>query len=493
MAERRGRIRQNLTDWQKVLKKIPNMNVLPWHLAIPEFLHIAIALIDYPFEKVTNDFLLFCKTIEEEQKNDFYGNLSASYELIKNDKLQIEKINDNVIYLSLIKLLEFYNDLFQVKGLDTSEELLEKILECYYKLLGRKSDFSIQCKFIFINNIYDGNVEPFLHRKISKLDEVLEPINKSIITSAWVIMADSKEIINHELSQLIWLFNYHYLPVEQLDDTLNQEKDFKKFNIGELRAEFQVISTELKSINLLLVWDRYVAEIIMGFINRTIYLTLETVELVELHKGEIAEAVLRLLYECRLKFLWLVEKNDNELLQRFREYSSGREKLFLDKYSEKADPKNIKKLKSFVDKTLEDEGLENHEVAIERGDVFEKGIDKLASDLGDNERYLYDVIYKRTSDIIHGNWRILTKYHLVRSGNPMHNKLLDYNEIDNKFCGMLPALTSLMLGSQAILKILRVINKSSDEHSDLLKRTEEFYEKVSEELMYKYIPYSIKE
>jgi len=259
-----------------------------------------------------------------------------------------------------------------------------------------------------------------------------------------------------------------------------------------LKEEFLENANEFREIKLFAFFDRTIAEIIMGFINRSIYLSKQTVELVENHNGEIAEAVLRMLYENRLKLLWLLNKKDLKLFQRFREYSAGREKLFYDKMTKISNSELLEDYKKEVDFKLKQEGLNDFEVAIERGDVYEIGVDKMADQLGEDERYLYDFVYKRTSDIVHGNWRIIEKYHLIRSDNPMHDRLLDYNLNENKFAGLLPAFLALMLASETILKLLEEFEDYFKDFKELQLKVKNYHKKIKEEFINNYFP-SIRE
>lgn len=288
------------------------------------------------------------------------------------------------------------------------------------------------------------------------------------------------------------------MPVNQMDDTLHEELRFKKFQINDLKEEYLKYANEFRDIQLFAAMNRPIAEIIMGFVNRTIYITIylttEVVELVESHKGEIAEAVLRMLYECRLKFLWLLKKRDVKLFQRFREYSSGREKFFYDKICQLSDKEDysqkdtISEFKKALDSKLNQEGLSAYEIATERGDVFEIGIDKMADEIGVLERHLYDYVYKRTSDIVHGNWRIMEKYHLTRSDNPMHDRLLYYNLCNNKFSGLLPAFTALMFGSELIYKLMEEFPEVFKENAVILHNLKAFNYKVKTKFTEEYLP-----
>ncbi len=494
MAKKKSRIRQTKTEWQKAFELYSNIQPQSWHFCLPELLHISIALIDNDFEKVKYDFIDFCNKINKINNNNaFYGNLSATIDFVKKHQLEFDQLKQNVFYFSIKQILIFYNKLFGIESLQESEYKSGSIIQGFNNLIERRSDFTIICKFIFINNVYKNDTSP-LRAIITNKDEVLEDYNRSIINSAWLVISNSKKIIDYGFTDLIWNFNYILMPVKQMDDTKKEELRFKEFKIDELKKEFLLYADEFREVQLFAVMNRPIAEIIMGFVNRSIYLTIQVIELVESHKGEIAEAVLRMLYECRLKFLWLLHKKDIELFQRYREYSSGREKLFYDKLLKLGDSdiaaqsEIMTQYKQNMDFKLNQEGLSAHEIATERGDEFEIGVDKMANELGEEERNLYDFVYKRTSDIIHGNWRAIEKYHLTRSDNPMHDRLLFYNLNDNKFSGLLPTFIALMFGSEMIYKLMENFDNIFEHNTDLMNNVRIYNDKIKIIFKDKYYP-----
>lgn len=493
MSKKKSRIRQTKTEWQEVLEQYNNLRFQSWHFSLPELLHISIALDNNDYEKVKSDFIDFCDFVKKEMKTDkFYGNLSSAIEFIKKNQTKFELLKDNVFHHSITQILVFYKSIFQIE-IEKSKYKSGSIINGFYSLLERDNDKTMICKFIFINQVYRNDTRPLKTIILTK-EDVLESYNCSVINSAWLVITTSENIIDFSFANLIWHFNYINIPIKQSDDTENENNRYKKFNINELKEEFEDLTDRFRDIPIIALISRPIAEIIMGFINRSIYLTKEIIELVEVHKGEIAEAVLRMLYEFRLKFLWLLKKEEIELFQRFRGYSSGREKFFYEKMKLISNQENEHQSELLLDyqkelnSILKLEGLNEYEVAIERGDVFDIGVDKMADEIGNEEKLLYDFIYKRTSDIIHGNWRIIEKYHLIRSDNPMHDRLLYYNFNENKFAGLLPVFIALMLGSEVILKFLECFQFLFEDDISLLTDIKRYYEKIKRIFIEEYNP-----
>lgn len=309
----------------------------------------------------------------------------------------------------------------------------------------------------------------------------------------------TNRIVNTAFCDSIWLYNYMTGPFfPPKDDTMAEEKRFKELKINELKKEFELIVTKIQEIEFILIYPRSVAEVIIGFISRITGLCLDTIELVEIHKGEFAEAALRLIYESRVKFLWLILKQDQILIQRFREYKVGRDKFMIENIKravdidKKGSEKIIESINEEYEKTLYSEGKEDYDVAEERGDVFEKKLLDLALELDPNEVVWYEGVYQRTSDIIHGNWRIIEKYHLERSLNPIQNGLLNFSKNRNKFAGVLPAFLALMLATDSLIRYFELEPELVKTKQEVYKILKEFNEKLISCYMAEFDPYQEK-
>ena len=94
----------------------------------------------------------------------------------------------------------------------------------------------------------------------------------------------------------------------------------------------------------------------------------------------------------------------------------------------------IAEIKQQIADEIKEAGVRDINVATERGDIFDLRIDQMAEEVwGKDNQYYF--LYKRTSDVVHGQWRVIAKYHLAKSFNPMHNGLYWYNDNENHYCG----------------------------------------------------------
>ena len=68
----------------------------------------------------------------------------------------------------------------------------------------------------------------------------------------------------------------------------------------------------------------------------------------------------------------------------------------------------------------EDVGIWEQFMNEERGGWTKEGTRQMADDL--SKLMEYDIFFRRLSDIVHGTWRALERYHLVKCLNPLHGR-----------------------------------------------------------------------
>lgn len=117
------------------------------------------------------------------------------------------------------------------------------------------------------------------------------------------------DVVDTKFAEFIWYYNYYKLPFFTKPSDLKKEtRNFKKNKLNERKQKLTSHFETFKQIDLLSFFNINVTEVIMGFISRQQYLFEKVIEQEERHEGEIAESTLRLLYENRLKFLWLITR-----------------------------------------------------------------------------------------------------------------------------------------------------------------------------------------
>jgi hypothetical protein len=278
----------------------------------------------------------------------------------------------------------------------------------------------------------------------------------------------------------MWMHNYLYsMFLPKPDNSKMEEEHFKEMKVEEFSNELKNLYSEFKKINLIAVYPRFIAEINMGFVARICNLTFDIVDFVKCHKGEIADLTFRTTLESFIVGSWLLKKKDIILHQRFRDFSLGKDRLMGEKIVQKATTEKMKKkAKKFIYDAIKDAGRLEIDVASERGDIFDLRIDQMANEVwGEDNEYYY--LYKRASETTHGHWRVMAKFHLAKSLNPMHNGLYQYNDNPNRFAGLIPAFKALNIAAAFLLTILDQIE--SEELSELKKKVKHFKRQAMEE------------
>ena len=484
--KRKGRVRQTRTSWQKAFDAYPGMiQPFSWSDRMPEVLHISIALIDHDYQTVKNDFYLICEFVNKRlgKPRFFHFNLSHTIKIIKKDKSILDEIFKTCFKDAFENILAFYIGIFNIE-IDFKFKPNPKLLFLGYRqILDGRADISILSKYLMLQYRQQGEHDVFNMFNWNRKEEILEPMCVSTVMSTFSVAIGHSGNLDVMFCQDIWMYNYSNSPLmPKPDDSKEEEKRFTEMQVDEHVKEFKQLYSEFKELNLLAVYPTFIAEINMGFIARIANLSLDTVELVRTHKGEIAEMVFRTTLETFIVASWLLKRKDVELHKRFRDFSTGRTKYFGEQLiqNEGANDKIKASAKKMIDNTIKAAGVGEINVATERGDIFDLRIDQMAEEVWgkDNEYYF---LYKRSSEVIHGHWRVIAKYHLAKSLNPMHNGLYWYNENQNHFAGVVPAYGTLGLAIDILLSVLHDIK--SEQTKELKTKLSKFRKKHWEDWM----------
>jgi len=456
--KRRGRIRQTRTEWQKTFDPYPELiQTFSWPDRLPELLHISFALIESTYEQVKKDFFKIADFVNSGTRpaERFHFNLSHTIRIIRNNPEVLDQIFETSFRSAFEQLIPLYHDLFEVKINFEVKPDIKLLFKAYKQILDGRSDTSILSKYIMVQYFHGKNEDVFGVFNFKNQKEVLDPMNVSRIMSIFPISVGQSQNLDLNLCEDIWMYNYYYLPpIHMPDSKTTEEEQFAEFHIQKLTDEFRELYAHFKKFNLVAVYPPFIAEINMGFIARIANLSLDAVDLVKNHKGEIAEMVFRTVLESFIVGSWLLKRKDIELHKRFRDFSTGRERFFGEKISGQTKNEKIKKgAEKLVEDTIKEDGARSIEIAKERGDIFEVRLDQMADELWGNDN-MYYFLYKRSSEVIHGQWRVIAKYHLSKSFNPTHNGLYFYNENTNRYAGLVPAFTCLGLATDFLLTML---------------------------------------
>src|SRR6185312_15631144 len=217
----------------------------------------------------------------------------------------------------------------------------------------------------------------------NKTEEILSPQNVSMIMASFPVSIGLSENIDKIMCHYIWLFNYIEMPhIPAEDDSVEEARKFNEANLDKSVNEFKGLFNEFKTLNMLVLYPKPIAEINMGFASRVCNLAVDIVDLVKSHKGEIAELTFRSFLESFIIGSWLLKRNDPILYQRYREYTTGREKFMGEKIIKKISDETWKsRVKEHIEDAIKESGKREINIASERGDIFDSRIDQMADEI----------------------------------------------------------------------------------------------------------------
>ncbi|HMJ71515.1 MAG TPA: DUF5677 domain-containing protein [Cyclobacteriaceae bacterium] len=452
-----ARVRQTRTAWQKVFDPHPNLiQSFSWIDRLPELLHISMALTDNDYQIVKRDFYIIADFVNQKCTLDrpFHFNLSHTVKLIRIEPSILETINETCFRETFEQLLMAYGTLFDLtKHIKKVKPQIRRLLKGYKQILDGRGDTSILCKYMMVQYDHFGRADPFNMFAMNTPEIILD--NVSRVMSIFPPSVGSSDNLDLVFCNEVWMHNYYYFPqMIRTQDGRKEEEQYSEVKMDNLSKEFTGLYKRFKSLNLWAMYPPFIAEINMGLAARISDLALDAVQFVKDHRGEVAELVFRTVLENFIVGSWLLKKRSVELHSRFREFSTGRDRFFGEKLMHQAPDDDFKKgAQKIVDDAIKDSGLREIDVATERGDIFDIRLDQMAEEVwGKDNKYYF--LYKRTSEVTHGHWRIIAKYHLVRSENPMHNGLYFYDEDPKKFAGLIPAFTCLGVATTFLKTIL---------------------------------------
>lgn len=460
-----------------------------WSDRLPEFLHISLALIDVPYGKVAEDFQLVCdrvKTLANAPR--FHFNLSDTIKLIAKHPEIWDLIGQTCFKTAFDQLLPLYAPLLGLKPKPREKANPELVMRAFDQILDGRSDVAILGKYMMMRTAHGDRPDPFRIFVYVKKEEILSPENVSSVMASFPPSLGLHGNFDLDWCQQVWLLNYVSIPpIFRQNTQMQEEEHFRTTRVEEHTAKLKLAYEDFRRVQFLAFYSRALDELIIGSVARVCDLSFDVIELVKKHQGEIAELVFRSTLESFIVFSWLMKRKDPELFSRFRDYSTGRERFFGEKMAEQAADEEMKRVaKAVVKKTVKEAGTREINVAAERGDVFDVKIDQMAQEVW-GETNSYYMMYKRASDVVHGHWRVITKYHLEKSKNPMHNGLYMHKADPNSYSGVTTAFVALEVAASAMLTALADIddadvNKLREEVLGLRQGAMEDYAKYSKEM-----------
>jgi hypothetical protein len=480
--KRKSPIRQTKTEFQKVFEgEEHRIEPVSWLENSPEVLHVSYALSKYSLKDVRKDFHLICDEVDKRELLEdgrFYFTLSGIVSVLKKDSSLLEFIRETVFHDGIQNILTLYISITGFEFEFASEVSTRILIESYASISDGRSGRSILCKFLMLER-FAGAKDPTGLFELQKEEDILTEENVSSVMARFPIFIKLTGQCDKSFCFDIWMLNCFEFPmIHRPIDEKGEEQKYDAYKIESLKDELESCYNEFKKINLIAVFPQGVSEVKMGLIERIVSLGLDVVTFVKSHKGEVADIVLRSVYESYILLEWLLDEGKPENFQRFREFGVGKEKFMGNKLSDFA--KDVGRLKEEGQKiafdAVKNAGMRDAFVSEERGAAFDKNIAQMAEQIWGKDNMQY-FLYKRLCETTHGHWRVIEKFHLSKSLNPMHRGMLDYYPNKFKLNGLTPAMMSLLVLSQSVLSLVSLIEDDfcyaiKERLEDLIKRVE---------------------
>ena len=437
---RNGRIRTRLTPLRA--SNIP-MRPYEWKSKLPELLLIVGLLGEQNVKDVVAVFRTLKNFIPEESKKEkalgFGGAVSELAGLVERTcetkRNKIRSILRRIFCgpnLSLLKI-------FEVPGKKTVSDLLGHFGEVKkedYMYVMRTTGAALhggsgratRAKLVQLmlwdpdGNKFHINIDELSGLLEEKGDDILNEKACSNIRATWASTQECEDEGITPWVQTFWQFG--------LDNTpcfcKNPKKGRDKIRLSrELKSSIQKIDRLWKTIVAIGPKHElfFVGDVAMGLTCRVWRFMHHIVEASGAGNGEIAEMAARCQWDSVVTFEWLIKRNEPRLFLQYRNYSAGKSKATLERLRTETETYGGEELKVRVEPTLireiqEGVGIWEQLVNEERGGWAKEGTYDMAEELlklGE-----YEIYFRRLSDIVHGTWRALERYHLRKCQNPLH-------------------------------------------------------------------------
>jgi len=278
----KGRVKQTSTEWQKKVDKHQVITQsISWSDRLLELVHISIALIDNDYQTVKKDFYDICDFVNAkiQKARKFHFNLTHTIKLIQTDTTILEKILATVLKDAFQNILACYQDLFQIPINFEFSPNPKLLFFGYQQILDGRSDTSILCKYLMVQYKHNGKPDPFGVFNWQTKEEVLEHGNISSIMASFLGSIGLSENLDLEMCKDIWMHNYVFSPrLPKSDDSKMEEEHYTEMEMEKFKNEFETIYSQFKELNLLAIYQKFIAEVNMGFVARICNLSLDIVD-----------------------------------------------------------------------------------------------------------------------------------------------------------------------------------------------------------------------
>ncbi|MHC4567179.1 MAG: DUF5677 domain-containing protein [Planctomycetota bacterium] len=257
-----------------------------------------------------------------------------------------------------------------------------------------------------------------------KGDDVYKEQGCSIIRATWGAMQGCSDEEAVPWVETFWQFSLNNTPCLREDKKKGRDRICIS---GELRRSIKkidrlwntVVRADVKHDLL------FVSDVVMGLACRTWRFMHHILETSGAGNGEMAEIAARCQWDSVVTLEWLLDRDDPELFLQYRTYSAGKTKATLERLRAETEAYGGEKLRAKIEPTLirevqEGAGIWEQLVNEERGGWAKETTYDMAKEMSKLPEY--EIYFRRLSDIVHGTWRALDRYHVRRCLNPLHGE-----------------------------------------------------------------------
>jgi hypothetical protein len=497
--KKKSRIRQKLP----ILKTsgLP-IQTLDWGYEIPEMFLILSLLEDRTAEDVVN--LLANLQVELRRFSNFEpcqaftGRISELGKCLESDTHFAEKIKTRIAEVftgANAALLRRFDIPGKAVALDAIHLPVANPIEDYKQIMrvvarsfdgrgGRATRAKLVHLFLLkpeLRGFHSLNAENLAPMLTAKDDALPQDATPGQVRASWGALRGMKGGALSEWSLNFWLQGSRETPCMRPAEEV-------AVDTVEPDAELAHIVDEIDRLWRSVVMDEprhdipSVASVTLGLGGRVWRMMHHIIDLSRAGNGEMAEIALRCQCDSHFTMLWLLKQNDPRLFQSFVEYSSGKDKALLEyvrAMEDKKDPKS-KTYKSSMEKELSadiwSEGIWEQLVAEERGAWTNATAHDMAKETG--REHTYKIVFSRASDIVHGSWRALKRYHLQKCLNPLHKfHSIPYSGPTHD-AGLTPVVWGIMHAMEALSAIVHIVCESGSPHIGGAEKLIELFQSV---------------
>jgi len=433
-----GRIRTKLTP----LRAYEPLRVDDWKSKLPEMLLIVGLLEEQNVKDVVAVFRALKEFVSEQSEKEktleFGGTVSELAELV--EMVHETKWNEIRLILrrifcgpnlSLLKIFEIPKKEIVTELLgyieDVKEEDLKVVMRTTGAALHGQSGRATRAKLVQLmlwdpdGKKYHLNIDEMGTLLEAKHDDVLKENICSNVRATWLAIQGCKEE-DTPWVKTFWQFGLNNTPCLQWNPKKGRDRICLSHELKSLIKKIDRLWNAMVTVNPPHDF-LFVSDVAMGLTCRIWRFMHHIVEASGAGNGEIAEMAARCQWDSVVTLEWLIERNDPKLFLQYRIYSAGKTKATLERFradsetyggdelKEKIEPKLIREIQEGV-------GIWEQLVNEERGGWSKETTYDMANDV--SKLHEYEIYFRRLSDIVHGTWRALERYHLRKCLNPLH-------------------------------------------------------------------------